>query len=754
MAKYTELGDDLKGDKADEANEIKAPEKIPLSESDDDIIAEAKDYFELVMIEEGDQRQLELDDIRFSGLMEQWPDALKAIREGDPSGARPCLVTDKINQYKNQIVNDIRKNRAGIKVRPVDDAADIDVAKVYEGLVRHIEDVSKADIAYDHAADGAVTSGLGYIRILTEYVGDTFQQEIKIARIPNRFSVYTKFKQPDGSDQKQCLISELINRKEFEKMYPDCDTSEWSFGTGDSNWSSTDDIRIAEYFRIKKTKQKLHLLHDGNSIFDDEYREQYKDDDSMIFKTRMSEKSTVEWFKLTQHKILERTTIPGQYIPVVPCIGVETWIDNRKHLRGIVRGAKDSCRLYNYQRSTVAELLGLHAKAPYIGAAGQFSGHEDVWNTANTTSYSYLEYEPIDINGHALPPPQRQGFAGVPAGLIQDMQTSEHDIQASLGMYQASIGQDSNAKSGKALNAQSNQGDTATFHFQDNHAKMIRHAGIIIINMIPEVYDTALIIRTLGEDGDIGHMQHNPDQVPATIKQQDPQTGEVKKVFNLGVGKYDVTATVAASYSTKRQEGADWLSDLVRSSPDSMHIVGDLLFKAMDMPYADIAAERYKKMLPPQLQDNQDDQNLSPEAAQIKQQAGQQIQQLTQQLDQAHQAMVAADQEAKQYVMAVDDLKGQLMQAKIQAAQDKLSALMATNKTAAISQYEMEKLQIEKFKAETENLKQVIDYHKAIEIAEINSQTTLTTQQSKAAESATTYLNPAQQNMLLNKDIK
>ena len=673
MAKYTQLPDELKGGKADEADEIKTPEEPSKDESDDDIIAEAKEFFEQALTEEEEQRQLELEDIRFSGLMEQWPEALKAIREGDPSGARPCLVTDKINQYKNQIVNDIRKNRSGIKVRPVDDTADIEVAKVFEGLIRHIEDTSKADIAYDFAADGAVTSGLGYVRIVTEYVGDTFQQEIKIKRVPNRFSVYTKFKEPDGSDQKQCIISELVNRKQFQKMYPKCNTSDWNFGTGDSDWVAVDDVRIAEYMRLKKTKTKLHLLQDGNSMFADEYEEKYGNDTSMIVKTRDSEKTIVEWFKLTAYEILERTTMAGQYIPVVPCVGVETWIDNRKYLRGIVRGAKDSCRLYNYQRSTVAELLGLHAKAPYIGASGQFSGHEDVWNTANTVSYSYLEYEPVTIDGHLVGKPERQAFAGVPAGLIQDMQTSEHDIQASLGMYQASIGQDSNAKSGKALNAQANQGDTATFHFQDNHAKMIRQVGIIILNMIPELFDTALIIRTLGEDGDIGHVQHNPDQVPAMIKQRDPQTNAVKKIFNLGVGKYDVTATVAPSYSSKRQEGADWLSELVRSSPESMQIVGDLMFKAMDMPYANIAAERYKKMLPPQLQDNENE-DLSPEAAQIKQQADQQVQQLTQQLDQAHQAMIAADQEAKQHVMESDSLKMQLAQEKLKSQQTQVAS--------------------------------------------------------------------------------
>ena len=533
---------------ADTAKDNKA---VGSGESDEDIIAEAKAYFEEVLVDEGDQRELELDDIKFSGLMEQWPDQLKAIREGDPSGARPCLVTDKINQYKNQIVNEIRKNNSGIKVRPVDDNADIEVAEVFEGLIRHIEDASKADIAYDHAADGAVTSGIGYIRILTDYVDDTFQQEIKIKRIANRFSVYTKFREPDGSDQKKCIISELINRKEFEKQYPDCDSNGWEYSTGDSNWGNTDDIRIAEYFRLKKTEQKLYLLHDGNSVFEDEYKEKYGEDTSMIAKSRKSNKTTVEWFKLTSHEILEKGIIAGQYIPVIPCIGVETWVDNRKYLRGIVRGAKDSCRIYNYQRSTVVELLVLHAKAPYIGAVGQFSGQEETWASANNTSFAYLEYNAIDINGHPVAAPQRQAFAGVPAGLIQDMQTSEHDIQASLGMYQASIGQDSNAKSGKALNAQANQGDTATFHFQDNHAKMIRQAGIIIINMIPEIYDTPLIIRTLGEDGTPSNVQHNPNLDTAMVKTQG-QDGAIKKGQNVVIVD-DLLATVSLTKKKKQK---------------------------------------------------------------------------------------------------------------------------------------------------------------------------------------------------------
>lgn len=664
---------------ADEAEDAPQKPVEPKAKDDDDIIAEAKKFFDDCLEAESDQRAEEIDDIRFVGLLEQWPEDLKAIREASPSGARPCLVTDKVNQYKNQIVNDIRKNRAGIKARPVDDTGDEEVADVIQGIIRHIEDISRADIAYDWAIDGSVTSGIGYFRVLTEYVGDSFQQEIFIKRIPNRFSVYTKFKEPDGSDQTKCLITELVNRDEFKQQYPDADPQDWASSSGDGKWATLDDVRVAEYMYLEKTPMDLYLLADGNSAFADDYDN--LDIKPPVLKTRKGEKTKVCWVKMTGAEVLERTTIPGKYIPVIPSIGVETWMDGKKYLRGIVRGAKDAARLYNYQRSTVAELLNLSVKAPYIGAVGQFKSRGQDWEAANIVPFAYLEYDPVDNNGRPEPPPQRQSFAGVPTGLIQDMQTSEHDIQSGLGMYQASIGQDSNAKSGVALNTQQKQGDTATFHFADNHNKSIRWCGNIILNMIPEVYDTARVVRIIGEDGSIDYAHINPDQQMPVNKIQD-QNGAIHKIYNLGMGQYDITITSGQSYATKRMEGADFLTQLVQSSPESMQIVGDLLMKSMDVPYAEIAAERYKKMLPPQLQDTPDDS--TPEVQQIKQQATQQIQMLTQQLDAAHQAMQEAEQEAKQLEQKANDSQ-------------------AKNTIEAAS------LKIDWYKAETDRLKVELD---------------------------------------------
>lgn len=653
------------------------------------VIERAKKFFDRVVAFEAEQRKDEIDDIRFVGLLDQWPANIKQIREQDPQGARPCLVVDKVNQYKNQIVNNIRQNRAGIKVRPVDDYSDIEVAEVIQGIVRHIEDRSKADIAYDWAAEGAVVSGLGYFRILTEYVGDSFEQDIRIERIKNRFTVYfdDTSVEPDGSDAQKVIITEMMDREVFKEMYPEADPCDWATATGDiqNKWVTEKEVRIAEFFYIEKVADNLLQLEDGSAIYESEYKERFAGQEAPpVINKRPQSRKVVKWCKLTAADELESTIIPCSFIPVIKVIGIETDIDGKSHYRGIVRGVKDAQRMYNYNRSTIAESLNLTVKAPFIGYTGQFKTAGDKWAAANRVNFAYLEADPVSVNGTLAPLPQRQGFAGVPAGLMADIQTSEHDIQAALGMYQASIGQDSDAKSGRALNAQRQQGDIATFHFPDNLAKSIRHAGRIIVEMIPKIYDTTRVVRILGEDGSTDYARLDPSS-PEAVTKQPNERGEIEKIYNIGVGKYDVTVTTGASFATKRQEGAEFITQLVQTSPDLMPIVGDLLFKAMDMPYADDISERLKKMMPPQLQE-QPEGGESPEVQQVKQQAQQIIEQLSERLQAAEQAMAEADQEAQQLVAKAENAKGK-------AAVD-----------AAKVELEAKKLEVDAYRAETERL--------------------------------------------------
>jgi hypothetical protein len=112
--------------------------------SDDEIIREAREAFDRAADAEAENRREALDDLRFARLGEQWPEQIKRERALD---GRPTLTVNRLPAFIRQVVNDARQNKPGMVVHPVDDAADPETAEVLNGLIRHIERSSDAEVA-------------------------------------------------------------------------------------------------------------------------------------------------------------------------------------------------------------------------------------------------------------------------------------------------------------------------------------------------------------------------------------------------------------------------------------------------------------------------------------------------------------------------------------------------------------------------------------------------------------------------------
>jgi hypothetical protein len=316
-------------------------------------------------------------------------------------------------------------------------------------------------------------------------------------------------------------------------------------------------------------------------------------------------------------EVLEKRDLPGKYIPIVEVVGRESWVDGRRVLWGLVRPAKDSLRMYNYFASTITERMGLAPKIPFIGAKGQFEGVEEKWKKANRVSYAYLEYNELEVNGNAVPPPQRVGPAPLEAALLKQMEVIEHDVQTSLGMFKASVGQSESQQSGRAILALQRESDTGTYHFGANLGISIRHAGRIIVDLIPHYYDTKRIVRILGEDGEVQTATLDPGLDVAHQPVRTPNGG-IRSIFNPGVGKYDVSITVGPSYNTKRMEAAATFVELAKGAgdPAMAAIMAYLTVRNSDFSGADEAAKMLRAMLPPQAaQAVSSGQPIPPEAA-------------------------------------------------------------------------------------------------------------------------------------------
>jgi predicted phage tail protein len=462
---------------------------------------------------------------------------------------------------------------------------------------------------------------------------------------------------PCGADANWCFICEDITKEEYERQFPDAQphSSLQQQGVGDqslSAWINEDTVRIAEYFYIKHEKATLNLYYGNVTAFAGSAEDAEMAMRGMKpIRSRMVDIKKVKWCKINGFEVLEEQDWAGAWIPVVRVIGNEFEIDGRLYLSGIVRNAKDAQRMYNYWVSQEAEMLALAPKAPFIGYGGQFEGYEMQWKTANTTNWPYLEVNPdvTDGQGGVLPLPQRALPPMAQTGLIQAKMGASDDIKATTGQYDSSLGQVSNERSGKAILARERQTDRGTYHYVDNYARAVRYITRQIVDLIPKIYDTERIARIIGEDGEVNTVKINPMQQEPVKKIVDQAGIVIEKIYNPGVGKYDVMVTTGPSYMTKRQEALEAMAQLLQGNPQLWAVAGDLFIKNMDWPGAQEMAKRFAKTIDPKLMEDGDKDPALQAAEQQMQGMAQEMEQMHQMLQNVSKSMEAQDLERKNY---------------------------------------------------------------------------------------------------------
>ncbi len=565
--------------------------------SDDEIIRDAREAFELVANAEAENRREALDDLRFARLGEQWPDRIR--RERDLDG-RPCLTINRLPAFIRQVVNDARQNKPAMVVHPVDSQADPATAEVFNGLIRHIEQSSDAEVAYDTALDFAVTGGFGYFRVNTRYADDdTFDQDLVVERVANPFSIYgdPEGTAADSSDWNSAFVVDTLSKAAFEARWKGADAVDWSadsYASLSDPWLEGERVMVAEHWRREAVTRQIVALSDGQVVEVGVYEKQKAMFDalgvSVVGQPRRMASHKVVQRILTGAEVLETVEWAGRFIPIVPVYGEELHIDGRRRLRSLVRDAKDPQRMFNYWRTTSTELVALAPKTPFIGRKGAFETDSAKWATANVQTHAYIEYDGPEA-------PMRQSMGGSPVGAIQEALNASDDMKSIMGLYDASLGARSNETSGRAIMARQREGDVSTFHYIDNLNRALRHAGRILVDLIPKVYSTPRVIRVLGADGTASAVSVN---TPAPQADPAGQIKTVEKIYDFTVGRYDVTVQAGPSFTSRREEAANQMIELIRAYPAAAPVIGDLLAKNLDWPGADEVAERLQAMLPAQ----------------------------------------------------------------------------------------------------------------------------------------------------------
>jgi hypothetical protein len=630
-----------------------------------DVVGEAKARFERAKAAYSSSRALAVQDTKFvlgdSDNGWQWPDAM--LRQRQTVDKRPCLTVNVTAQHLNQIQNNIRQNRPQCRVLPADSKADKKTAEILAGLIRNIQVSSHADVAHDTAAWHAGAGGEGYWRICTDYESPTsFDQVILIEPIENPQLVYidpfcgmNKLKAQWG------FVFEDITKEQCRREHPNVDPATWG-GDGATGWVSEHTVRRAEYYYCESVPDTLYMLGDGTVALESELRKvggeeavaqakavaQAMEAAGTGKKTRPTMRTQWKYCKLIggHDKPIDEKEWPGAYLPIVQVVGVEVNVNGEIVRKGLVRDLKDPARMVNYSYSAAIETVALQNKIPYIAAAEAIEGYEQEWAGANQSTASVLHYNQFDENGNKIDMPQRQQPAVMPSAQVQMLQLSVEQMRAASGQQNSNFGIKSEASSGVGIQRLKVQGETATFHFPDNLARGLHDEAVILIDLLPHIYDTQRVVRILGIDGKEDMAVLNPEMEQAHGELTE---GDVKAIFNPSVGRYDVVIDTGPSYQTQRQEGAAAMTELASRNPQLLQVAGDIIMKAYDFPFSEQLAERLKKTLPPELQDKEDGPTLPPEAEAQMAQMMQQIEQLAAALEGAQMelAKLQSGEEAK-----------------------------------------------------------------------------------------------------------
>ena len=580
----------------------------------------AMDRFDRAWTFDEDNRNEAEGDLEFLTGEGQWQDSDKRARE---QAGQPCLTINRMPQFVRQVTGDIRKANPAAKVGPGDGEASKEIADVYQGIIRDIEQACDASSVYENAAQSAAACGVGAFRILTEYATpETFDQVLKVKWIPNPFAVYWDplARDPSRRDAKFCFVCDWISKKDFEAKYPGKNATSFGGRNEGGRWFNGDNVRIAEYWWIEEEDRTLYLLASGEIATE-------KPEGVEVQAERKAPITRIKMAKMSAHEVIEEPkTWVGTMIPIVAVVGEEIHDGENIVRTSVIRYAKDAQRLYNYGRSAHAELVSMQPKAPYLVTAKQVEGLETLWNQANVKNRPYLPYN-VDPQAGA---PKRETPPIPSQGLMQEVSLAAEDMKATTGIYDAGLGAQSNETSGVAIRQRQEEGDVATSIYVDNLAKSIAQCGRIMVDMIPKIYDGQRMVSIVGED---------EVQDLVEINALDPETGQI--VNDLSVGRYNVRIAMGPSYTTRRQEAAEQLIAFAQAVPAVAEVASDLIARTQDWPGADEIADRLAKVLPNGVADTEED--LTEEEMMAQAQAQEEQQRKQAQLEQFDLRKIAAD---------------------------------------------------------------------------------------------------------------
>ncbi len=645
----------------------------------------------------GDEKLLERIRTRFTYMTKRWKNIRDAAEEDmraqyAPKGPwlkeeitargvqkRPCVHLDQLKQYPRSLVNQVRQNPQGVKVTPGGNGANDKTATLRGDRIRSIEMECNASQAYLTALQCAAERGYGVLTMETEEIAwDGWDQRIKIVREPDPDAILwdPDAKEADSSDMEDGFKLWQMPIADFRRKYPGEEETDFNLEQIIApEWINVErqTLQMARYSYIEKTERYVYLIDDGTpkgmKIFKDELPKDAKAVNGRMIVGGASYKILKEKKAIEKHvkqcvtngvKIFDKTDWAGKWIPIFPMLGAEAYtrIDGQieRILESYIRPAIDGQRAFDSAASNQTESANMVPKITYLMYEGQASQSTD-WENINKVATPYAEIVAIpDGAGGVLPLPQRVPYEPP----IQQMEilkeSNRRAIQAAIGSHGFTINDDTNVKSGKAVNALKQQSDVGSFHFIDSYQTTLRHVGRAMDDLLDKIEDTPRDVGLRKQNGKSEMVRINePYQDPNGEMQErrytprDPETEEL-----MSDAAHTVEIDTGPWGQSKRDEAREFLTALLNSPMGPL--VADLLAQAEDLgPFTDEIVER---LTPPQFQKQEGMENIPPQVKQQLQALGAQNKELTASVNQLLQEREAktAELQSREQIAAADNV--------------------------------------------------------------------------------------------------
>ena len=564
----------------------------------------------------------------------QWEDDIARTLD---SQKRPRYTFDKCTPVLESMMADIEDMDFGCNVKPAGSGADKDTARTLEGMIRAIENESKADSIYRNACRRLMRRGFDAWMIRAKYADEwSFEQDLFVVPIPNAINrVWSSnaCKNADSSDSPAMYVLSAISKSEYEEKWPDrqpVSVDDYDESRNYDNYQP-DVVVIAERFYKSKKTIEVAQLSDGSVIEVNENFEKVKDELAANGKTvvRTKKAADYKWY----YSVFDGSGIidkdietPFKSNPIITVYGNYEHIGSNSKINysGFILKEIDAQRVHNYAKSREIEEGALAPRSKWWMTKKQAKGNEDQIARMNISPDPVQFYTP---DGEAPPPFYQQVAQANPHLNVLGNQMAS-DIKEQAGVFSAMQGDFSGRMSEDTVRMQIDRGTASTRKWVNALIDGIRRTCHVLVETIPIVYDTKRQFTLLNEDGTESDVVLNEDIY-------DRDTGQLVKVNDLNKGKYKILCDAGPAFSNRLEAGLNALLKYAEIDPSVIQQGGDVMLKAIDAPLVNKIAERKRAqmvasgMIPPDQMTEQEKEQMiaqsqqptQPDAAMVMAQA-------------------------------------------------------------------------------------------------------------------------------------